>query len=111
MSSGTCPRISDGVAGVSPDGSPPAPPGLEILADSRNFLVVEGMTLPFDHAYTVPRTLPADLGRRRRTSRPAAVLSGASCVRPRVAATLTLDLAGLTVRQGAFERGGGGAGE
>ena len=58
ISSGIRSRIPDGVAGVSPNGSPPAPSRLETLARSILLLVVEGMTLPFDHAYTDPRTLP-----------------------------------------------------
>ena len=54
-----CPEL-DAVAGVSPKGSPPAPPGSETPTHSKNFSFVEGIAISFARAYTVPRTIPAE---------------------------------------------------
>ena len=59
---GLTPPISTPVPstpGGSPSGSPPAPDRAETVAETGTTSLVEGMTLSFVHAYTLPGTDPA----------------------------------------------------
>src|SRR5437588_4023914 len=58
MSSGTLPSISEGGASGSPSGSPPAPDRAKTVAGTTSTSLIEGMTISFVHAYTLPGTVP-----------------------------------------------------